>query len=63
MESRKNRKKMVKSRCVVKRQRRRKGMFSEKKRGKTKEETKGEKEIEERIICLKTFASEVTTED
>lgn len=54
---------MVKSRCVVKRQRRRKGMFSEKKRGKTKEETKGEKEIEERIICLKTFASEVTTED
>ena len=32
-------------------------------RGKTKEETKGEREVEEIVvICLKTFAAEVTTE-
>ena len=63
MQSRRNRKRKVESRYLVKRERRRKGMFSEKKRGKTKEETGREKEIEERTICLKTHAAEMTTED
>lgn len=45
------------------RENRRKGMFSQKRRGKTKEETKGEREVEEIVVtCPKTFAAEVTTE-